>query len=85
MNKPKEAVPFNVDFALYKKIDDIPNRSDFLRNAISKELGSVCPLRADMGMLDAVQISHWDAFAANHPLASCEPCKSANISDSRSS
>jgi hypothetical protein len=84
MNKKKEVVTFKVDLALYEKIKDIPNRSEFIRNAIFKELDSICPLCAGKGMLDAAQKKHWDSFSVNHPITRCEHCDSFFLSCSRS-
>jgi hypothetical protein len=84
MNKKKEVVTFKVDLALYEKIKDIPNRSEFIRNAIFKELGAICPLCAGKGMLDPAQKKHWDAFSVDHSLKRCEHCDSFILSCSHS-
>jgi hypothetical protein len=84
MNKKQEVVTFKVDSALYEKIKDIPNRSEFIRKAISKELGGICPLCGGKGMLDTDQKKHWDTFSVNHPLARCEHCDSLIMSCSQS-
>lgn len=84
MKKKQEVITFKVNMALYERIKDIPNRSEFIRKAIFKELGTICPLCGGMGMLDSAQKSHWDTFAVNHPLKRCEHCDSLILSCSHS-
>jgi hypothetical protein len=84
MKKKQEVITFKVNMALYERIKEIPNRSEFIRKAILKELGTVCPLCGGTGMLDSAQKSHWDTFAVNHPLTRCEHCNSLILSCSHS-
>jgi len=84
MNKKHEVVTFKVDLALYERIKEIPNRSEFIRKAILKELGAICPLCGGSGMLDPAQKTHWDTFAVNHPLTRCRYCNSFMLTCSHS-
>jgi len=84
MIKKQEVVTFKVDLPLYERIKNIPNRSEFIRKAILKSLGTVCPFCGGKGMLDPAQKSHWDAFSVNHPLTRCERCNSFILSCSHS-
>jgi hypothetical protein len=84
MKTKQEIITFKVDGALYERIKDIPNRSEFIRKAIFKELDAICPLCSGVGMLDSAQQSHWDAFVVNHPLTRCDHCHSFILSCSHS-
>jgi len=84
MNRKQEVVTFKVDLALYEKIKDIPNRSEFIRKAIFKELDNMCPLCGGKGILDPAQKKHWNAFSIYHPLTRCEHCNSFILSCSHS-
>jgi len=84
MDKKQEVITFKVNIALYERIKDIPDRSEFIRKAILKELSSVCPICNGTGRLDSAQKRHWDAFAVNHPVTRCGHCNSLIISCSQS-
>ena len=63
MKKKLDIITFKVDEDLGETIRDIPNRSEFIRQAIVAALGSVCPLCNGSGMLTPKQKEHWDDFA----------------------
>lgn len=74
MKKKQEVITFKVDEDLLKKIRDIPNRSEFIRNAIIGALGSLCPLCNGTGVLNPNQKRHWEDFAIHHSIKKCNGC-----------
>lgn len=70
----QEIITFKADEALLKAMEGIPNRSEFIRNAILAALDSVCPLCSGTGVLSVRQQEHWKAFAENHSLRQCDAC-----------
>ncbi|MBI5865974.1 MAG: CopG family transcriptional regulator [Planctomycetes bacterium] len=69
-----EIVTFKADRSLLDALAGVPNRSEFIRNAVLAALQSVCPLCKGSGILTPNQRTHWDAFAADHGLAECSDC-----------
>ncbi len=74
MRKKQETVTFKVDKELMETIKDIPNRSEFIRQAIISALGTICPLCNGRGMLTPNQKKHWDDFSVNHMIERCKDC-----------
>jgi len=74
MNKKQSIITFKVDDELFKAIQNIPNRSEFIRSALIGALGSVCPLCNGSGMLNKNQKSHWDVFSEDHGIERCKKC-----------
>ena len=74
MKKKQSIITFKVDDDLLHAIKDLPNRSNFIRSAIVGALGSACPLCNGSGMLTKNQKRHWDDFAADHSLETCDDC-----------
>ena len=69
-----EVVTFKADHSLVEELKGVPNRSEFIRNAVLAALEHVCPLCKGVGILTADQQRHWDAFAAQHSLEQCDDC-----------
>ncbi len=69
-----QMVAFKVDKSLLEAMDGIPNRSEFIRNAVLAALDGVCPICKGTGILTPNQRRHWSAFAADHFVAECEEC-----------
>lgn len=69
-----EMISFKVDESLRQALSDIPNRSDFIRNAVVAALDSSCPLCKGTGVLSAKQKQHWDSFAEDHTVKECRQC-----------
>jgi len=84
MKKKQEIITFKVDEDLFKAIQVIPNRSEFIRAAIVAALGTVCPLCEGAGMLTQNQQRHWIEFAHNHPITRCNDCHEVVLVCSRS-
>jgi hypothetical protein len=74
MKRKQEIITFKVDEGLFKAIEGVPNRSEFIRGAITAALGSVCPLCNGTGMLNPRQKTHWETFAVDHSVERCEDC-----------
>ena len=73
--KKQGIITFKVDEALYEVIRNIPNRSEFIRNALLSALGNICPLCNGTGILSPNQKQHWDEFAADHQVQTCNECR----------
>lgn len=69
-----EVITFKTDSALAQKLDHIPNKSEFIRNAILSALESTCPLCSGTGSLSPKQMEHWQEFSANHKFRKCRDC-----------
>ena len=75
MKKNKaDVLTFKVDAALLEAMQGIPNRSEFIRNAIQAALDSTCPLCMGTGILSPGQKRHWDALAEDHSVTECGDC-----------
>lgn len=75
MKNPKqEIITFKVDGFLWEKLQDIPNRSEFIRQAIFSMLDGICPLCRGTGTLSPKQKEHLESFLTNHSLEECENC-----------
>ena len=73
--KKQGIISFKVDEDLMELIRNIPNRSEFIRNALLSALGSICPLCNGTGIMTPNQKQHWDQFAADHKVQTCNKCK----------
>jgi len=69
-----EIITFKVDRSLFEAIENLPNRSEFIRTAILAALDSVCPLCNGAGVLAPGQKIHWKEFGASHAVEECENC-----------
>ena len=72
--RKQEVITFKVDEALWEALRGIPNRSEFIRNAILASLDSACPLCGGTGILSVHQKSHWEEFLGTHSLEECKEC-----------
>lgn len=72
--KKQEIVTFKVDQQLFKIIQEIPNRSEFIRSAILSALDSICPLCNGSGTLTPNQKQHWKDFSERHSVETCNEC-----------
>lgn len=74
-----EIITFKVPESLKEALKGIPNRSEFIRNAVLAALGSICPLCKGAGILFPNQKEHWDRFARDHRLEECERCNAIHL------
>jgi hypothetical protein len=77
--KKQEIVTFKVDESLFKIIQDIPNRSEFIRSAILTALDSICPLCNGSGTLTPNQKQHWVDFSERHSVETCGECNERHL------
>ena len=57
---------------LAKFLDQLPNKSDFIRRAIHAQLGIACPLCRGTGKVTEEIHDHFTAFLKKYELHSCE-------------
>ena len=72
-------VTLKVDADLAQALKALPNRSEFIRQAMLKALENACPLCQGTGMLSVAQRRHWDRFAKRHPLVHCAECDTYHL------
>jgi hypothetical protein len=77
--KKQEIVTFKVDEQLFKVIQEIPNRSEFIRSAILTALDSICPLCNGSGTLSPNQKQHWNDFSERHSVQTCGDCNERHL------
>ena len=74
MDGKAHIITFKADDALVEAMEDITNRSEFIRAAIVSALDGACPLCRGTGMLNERQRSHWREFSENHGVERCGDC-----------
>ena len=75
MKKNRQQVfSFKTDDELAALLREMPNRSEFIRNALAAALASRCPLCRGAGILTPEQQEHWRHFLSCHTLEECEEC-----------
>ena len=62
----QQIVTFKAEDALVKAMEDIPNRSEFIRSAILAALDGVCPLCHGTGVLNENQRRHQESLDVFH-------------------
>jgi hypothetical protein len=80
MTRGKQSViSLKVDDSLLEQMRHLPNRSEFIRDAILAALESSCPLCGGTGILSPRQKEHWDQFARDHELRECRDCHELHL------
>jgi hypothetical protein len=74
-----EIITFKVPESLKEALKGIPNRSEFIRNAILSALESVCPLCKGTGILFPNQREHWEHFSEDHYVRECGECHALHL------
>lgn len=77
--RKREIITFKVDPPLRDALRGIPNRSEFIRNALLAALRSVCPLCKGSGILTPDQRQHWNEFARAHRVEQCDDCHAVHL------
>ena len=77
-DKP-EVITFKASASLRRALAQVPNRSEFIRNAILSALESACPLCGGTGILTPTQRRHWEAFATHHSVEECQRCHALHL------
>jgi hypothetical protein len=81
MGIPKtDLITFKVEHSLAEQIDRLPNKSEFIRNALLGALANTCPLCQGRGVLTLEQAEHWKRFTAHHHLETCADCQAVYVS-----
>lgn len=78
-NKKQEIITFKVDESLREALEQVPNRSEFIRSAIQSALEGTCPLCRGTGTLTPQQRKHWEVFARQHLLRTCDDCHAVHL------
>ena len=81
MGAPKtDLISFKVEHSLAELIDRLPNKSEFIRNALLEALANTCPLCQGTGVLTLEQSEHWKGFIEHHRVERCSECKAVYLS-----
>lgn len=67
-------VAFKVEENLADFLNNLPNKSDFIRRAIYSQLGIACPLCRGTGSVSKETHDHFKDFIAKFELHKCECC-----------
>ena len=70
-------VAFKVEEELGKFLDNLPNKSEFIRKAILAQFGMTCPLCVGSGVVPRGIHTHYKPVIADHDRRPCEKCKTA--------
>lgn len=79
MMKKERVFTFKADDELADLLKRVPNRSEFIRNAIETALANKCPLCYGKGFLTDEQTKHLQKFMDQHPLEKCEECNAIHF------
>ena len=80
MGSPKtDLITFKVEPSLAELINRLPNKSEFIRNAILGALQNTCPLCQGRGVLTPEQRGHWDRFTEHHSVETCGDCSAVYL------
>lgn len=75
MSKPKTVtITFKADETLALTLRGVPNRSEFIRNAVLAAMDNACPLCRGTGILPPTEHNHWRRFLEGHRLTECVEC-----------
>jgi len=72
--RKQEIVSFKADKQLVDALNLIPNRSEFIRNAILRSMDNICPLCQGTGLLSPKQKEHWKDIQNHHRMVRCGDC-----------
>lgn len=70
--KTQEIISFKTDSALKHKLENLTNRSDFIRNALLVALNNVCEFCKGAGILSSEMRRHWNDFSRKHTVVECD-------------
>ena len=70
----QEVISFKVDARTLEQLQNIPNRSEFIRSAVMRALDNTCPLCGGTGVLTPTQKMHWEKFREKHSFIECTDC-----------
>jgi hypothetical protein len=70
-----EIVAFKVEEDLAQFLNNLPNKSDFIRKAILAQFGMTCPLCTGTGVVPRGIHDHYKPVIEHHNEKGCERCK----------
>lgn len=70
-------VAFKVEDDLAEFLNNLPNKSDFIRKAILAQFGMTCPLCTGSGVVPRGVHDHYKPVLESHTKRGCEKCKTA--------
>jgi len=70
-------VAFKVEDELAQFLDNLPNKSEFIRKAILAQFGMTCPLCVGSGVVQKGVHDHYKPVIDAHDTRPCEKCKTA--------
>jgi len=80
MEKTKERIfTFKTDKEMADRLQQIPNRSEFIRKALIAAFKQCCPLCQGTGTLSPEQQKHWQHFLTIHSLEKCDECNAIHF------
>ncbi|MCQ2604719.1 MAG: ribbon-helix-helix domain-containing protein [Spirochaetia bacterium] len=74
MNSKTEVISFKADEDLAELLKKLPNKSDFIRNAVLEYMQNTCPLCRGTGLISIAQREHWNKFLRTHSVIECNEC-----------
>jgi hypothetical protein len=69
-------VAFKVEEELADFLDNLPNKSDFIRKAVLAQFGMTCPLCTGSGVVPRGLHDHYKPVIETQNTRACEKCKS---------
>lgn len=75
--KKSTIVAFKVEDELAQFLDNLPNKSEFIRKAILAQFGMTCPLCVGSGVVPRGVHDHYKPVIGGHNSRPCEKCKTA--------
>lgn len=72
-------ISFKADESLAEALEGLPNRSEFIREALLMALGGSCPLCRGTGVLSPRQLAHWESFTRTHQVRRCPECHGVQL------
>jgi|WetSurMetagenome_2_1015567.scaffolds.fasta_scaffold540912_1 hypothetical protein len=74
-----DLITFKVEHSLAELINRLPNKSEFIRNALLGALSKTCPLCQGKGVLTPEQAEHWSRFTEHHRVDRCGDCQAVYL------
>ncbi len=79
MKKKERIFTFKTDENMAESLNEIPNKSEFIRRAVQTALEQKCPLCSGPGTLTKQQQTHMEHFLTFHSLEKCGECEAVHF------